>query len=168
MLSTDLADEIPTDICWGAFTGKFDSKQVVWVIDSGATRHMTYARDVFTEFIQLKVPRIVKTASGAFIYGTGIGNVHIQVFTDDLRTETLVLMDVLYVPELAGNLISVSRLQDKGVLVQTTENTKHAMVLTRQGSIVANATRIGSQYILDSVAIEATMAATDRDPDLDL
>ena len=168
-LAIDPAEEIPTDTCWGALTGKFDTKQTVWVIDSGATRHMTYAREVFTEFVQLNVPRIVKTASGAFVYGTGMGNVHIQVFTDDLRTETLVLTDVLYVPALAGSLISASQLQDKGILVQTTENTQErAMVLTRDGSIIANATRVGSQYILDSVAIEATMAATERDPDLDL
>ena len=91
---------------------------------------MTYARDVFTEFVQLKVPRVVKTASGALIYGTRIGNICIQVFTNDLRVKELVLTDVLYVPDLAGNLISVSRLQDKGVLVQTVEGQKYPMALT--------------------------------------
>ena len=46
------------------------------------------------------------------------------------------------------------------------------MVLSRDGTVVANASRIGSQYIIDSVAIEAAMAMTDddndRDPNLDL
>ena len=43
------------------------------------------------------------------------------------------------------------------------------MVLTRNGSTVATAARTGSQYILDLVAIEATMAAANNgDPDLDL
>jgi hypothetical protein len=43
------------------------------------------------------------------------------------------------------------------------------MVLTRNGSTVATAARIGSQYILDSVATEATLATNeDGDPDLDL
>jgi hypothetical protein len=65
MLATDPIDDIPTDACWGALTGCFDKSQVAWVIDSGATRYMTYARDVFTEFVKLKVPRVVKTASGA-------------------------------------------------------------------------------------------------------
>jgi transposase InsO family protein len=82
---------------------------------------------------------------------------------------TLVLTDVLHVPELAGSLISVPQLQDKGILVQTTEgNSKYAMVLKSKGYIIANAIRVGSQYILDSVAIEATMTATERDPSLDL
>jgi hypothetical protein len=81
----------------------------------------------------------------------------------------LALTDVVYVPELAGSLISVPQLQDKGILVQTTESkSKHAMTLTRDGSVIANVSRISSQYILDSVATEATLAATERDPDLDL
>jgi hypothetical protein len=43
------------------------------------------------------------------------------------------------------------------------------MVLTRNGSTVAVAARIGLQYVLDSVATEATMAVAEGgDPDLDL
>ncbi len=43
------------------------------------------------------------------------------------------------------------------------------MVLTRNGSTVATAARTGSQYILDLVATEATMAVADNvDPNLDL
>ena len=168
-LAFDLPEEAPTDVCWGALTGKYDKTQVVWMIDSGATRHMTYSRDVFSEYVQLKTPRVVKTANNGLVYGFGIGNVHVQVFTDDLRVETLVLTDVLYVPDLASNLISVSQLQEKGILVQTTIGQKHPMVLTRDGTTVANAVRIGSQYVLDSVAMEATMAVADgSDPDLDL
>ena len=139
------------------------------MIDSGVTRHMTYSRDVFSDYVQLKVPRIVKTANNGLAYGFGISNVHVLVFTDDLRVETLVLTDVLYVPDLAGNLISVSQLQEKGILVQTTNGQKHPMVLTRNGSTVATAARTGSQYILNSVATEATMAAANNgNPDLNL
>ena len=157
-------------MCWGALTGKYDKTQVVWMIDSGTTRHMTYSRDAFSDYVQLKTPKIVKTANNGLVYGFGIGNVHVLVvYTADLRVETLVLTDVLYVPDLAGNLISVSQLQDKGIMVRTIESQKCPMVLTRNGSTVATAARIGSQYILDSVTTEATMAAADGgDPDLDL
>ena len=145
MLATDPTEEVPTDDCWGALTEKFDKSQVAWVIDSGATRHMTYSRDVFTEFIKLKVPRVVKTASGALIHGTGIGKVSIQVFIDKVQTQTLALSEVLYVPQLAGNLISVPQLQDKGILVQTTSNSsKHAMSLTKDSSVIAKAGRVSS------------------------
>ena len=78
------------------------------MIDSGTTRHMTHSRDAFSDYVQLKTPKIVKTANNGLAYGFGIGNVHVRVFTGDLRVETLILTDVLYVPDLAGNLISVS------------------------------------------------------------
>src|SRR5579862_5767371 len=136
---------------------------------------MTFAKDVFSQFIQLKTPRTVWTANGEIIYGTGIGNVLIHVFLDDFEIKELVLKDVLYVPNLAGSLISVSKLQDCGILTQTTKSkSRKAMILSRDGIVVANASRIGSQYIIDSVALEAAMALSDdddvdgRDPNLDL
>ena len=95
-------------MCWGALTGKYDETEVVWRIDSAATRHMTYSRDVFSDYVQLKTPKIVRMANNGLAYGFGIGNVHVRVFTGDLRVETLILTDVLYVPDLASNLISVS------------------------------------------------------------
>jgi hypothetical protein len=115
------------------------------VIDSGATRYMTYTRDAFTEFVKLKVSRVVKTASRALIHETGIRNVSIRVFTDKLQTRTLALTDVLYVPELASSLISVPQLQDKSILVQTTVSiSKHAMTLTKDSFVIANASRVAS------------------------
>ena len=43
------------------------------------------------------------------------------------------------------------------------------MVLTWNGFMVTTAARIGSQYVLDSVATKATIAvAKGGDPDLDL
>jgi hypothetical protein len=84
MLAIDLAEEAPIDKCWGALTGKCNKTQVVWMIDSGATRHMTYLRDVFSDYVQLKTPKIVKTANNGRAYGFGIGNVPVLVFTDNL------------------------------------------------------------------------------------
>ena len=46
-------------------------------------------------------------ANNRLTYGFGISNVHVRVFTGDLRVETLILTDVLYVLDLAGNLILV-------------------------------------------------------------
>ena len=83
-------------------------------------------------------------ANNGLTYGFGISNVNVRVFTGDLRVETLILTDVLYVLDLAGNLISVSQLQEKGILVRTTEDQKCPMVLTRNGSTVTTAARISS------------------------
>ena len=56
-------------------------------------------------------------ANNGLTYGFGISNVNVRVFTGDLRVETLILTDVLYVLDLASNLISVLQLHDKGILV---------------------------------------------------
>jgi hypothetical protein len=82
-----------------------------------ATRYMTYSQDVFTDYIQLNTLKIVRMANNGLAYRFRISNVHVQVFTGDLQVETLILTDVLYVLDLASNLISVSQLQDKGILV---------------------------------------------------
>src|SRR5438270_12303063 len=44
------------------------------------------------------------------------------------------------------------------------------MLLVQDGRNIANVSRIGSQYIIDSIALEAAMASSDddRDPNLDL
>jgi hypothetical protein len=72
---------------------------------------MTYSQEVFDKYVKLVRPRRVKVASGSYIYGIGLGNVTIQVFTDKLEVQQLTLKDVLYMLQLAGNLISVAQLQ---------------------------------------------------------
>jgi hypothetical protein len=80
-------------------------------------------------------------ASGSYIYGIGLGNVTIQVFTDKLEVKELTLTDVLHVPQLAGNLISVAQLQSRRILTQTTESLReNAIILTKDGRKVASGT----------------------------
>ena len=101
-------------------------------------------------------------ASGSYIYGIGLRNITIQVFTDKLEVQELTLTDVLYVLQLAGNLISVVQLQSRCILTQTTENLReNAIILTKDERKVASGTRIGSQYILDSVDFKTTAIASD-------
>jgi hypothetical protein len=43
------------------------SKDLLWVIDSGSSRHMTYLREAFTKYRVLDTPILVTTANGARI-----------------------------------------------------------------------------------------------------
>jgi hypothetical protein len=85
-----------------------------WVVDSGATRHICANRTAFTSY-------------------TFVGDDEDQVYLDDSRTaavngkgkvilkltsgKTLVLSDVLHVPTIRANLISVALLNKVGVKV---------------------------------------------------
>ena len=69
-----------------------------WIIDSGASDHMTYDKSYFHE---LSPPPVsyVTNANGEAFPVLGKGSVHI--------TPTLQLHNVLYVPDLSHHLISV-------------------------------------------------------------
>jgi hypothetical protein len=81
--------------------------ELLWVVDSGATRHMIYCRDVFTEFSTLQQPVVIETASGAELQAVDQSTVVLNVPRDG-TIHAIVLTEVLYAPGLAGSLISVS------------------------------------------------------------
>jgi hypothetical protein len=71
---------------------------------------MTYLQEVFDEYVKLVKLRRVRVASGSYIYRIGLGNVTIWAFIDKLEVKELILTDVLYILQLAGNLISIAQL----------------------------------------------------------
>ena len=79
---------------------------------------MTPDRKAFIEYSTAEL-RTVETANGAVLLGIGLGKVRLLVSVEG-HTRSIVLTDVLYVPQIRGNLISVARLQDKGIVVETT------------------------------------------------
>jgi hypothetical protein len=75
-------------------------------VDSGYSRHITYARWKFDDYIELDKPIDVTMASGATIQTIDQGTVRLQALVYSL-IRPVRLVDVLYVPGLAGLLISV-------------------------------------------------------------
>lgn len=84
-----------------------------WSIDSGASSHMTGRKDLLHDFQQDRT-RKVTLADGTEIDSVGKGTV---VFTAKKNGELnrLTATDVLYIPSMVDNLISVSKLTDKGM-----------------------------------------------------
>ena len=77
--------------------GGFDT----WIIDSGASDHMTYDKSYFTILSPPPVP-YVTNANGEAFPVLGKGSVRV--------TSTIVLQNVLYVPALSHHLISVPQM----------------------------------------------------------
>lgn len=82
-----------------------------WVVDSGASEHMTGNRDWFDDILSLNGKGNIYTASGS-LQAEGRGDVYLS--KGDLK---LVLKDVLYVPGLKYNLFSVSKAVNSGARV---------------------------------------------------
>src|SRR2546423_782958 len=129
---------------WTAYTqAPKDKAQIgrdLWYLDSAATAHMTHLRDAFVSYKGYKDN--ITIADGTQIPVLGRGDVQIQV-----NNEVVQIHDVLYAPKLAGNLVSVGQLADRGISCNFTAAGAH---LSRNGEGLAYARRVGRNYILES------------------
>ena len=73
-----------------------------WIIDSGASDHMTDAHHLFSTFSPCAGNLKVKIAYGALSPVVGKGSIHIS--------KSITLNHVLHVPNLSYNLLSISQL----------------------------------------------------------
>ncbi|KAF7842738.1 Retrovirus-related Pol polyprotein from transposon TNT 1-94 [Senna tora] len=73
-----------------------------WIVDSGASDHMTSNDSLFSTLAPCKTSLQVKIAYGTMAKVLGIGSVKIS--------DTITLLNVLHVPTLACNLLSISKL----------------------------------------------------------
>ena len=88
-----------------------------WIVDSGATSHMCNNRTMFTELRQLESYDRVKLGDGSTLQVTKEGTVDVDMVLRDGTRRGCTLMKVLHVPELAYNLINVSKAVDAGKTV---------------------------------------------------
>ena len=82
-----------------------------WLIDSGCTHHMTNDKELFKELDKTVISK-VKIGNGEYISVKGKGTVALESLSG-LKYIT----DVLYVPDIDQNLLSVGQLIEKGFKV---------------------------------------------------
>jgi len=80
-----------------------------WIIDSGASRTMSCHREWFFHFTPLATPIPVVLGDDSSIVASGVGRIHVEMRANGSMHRS-VLQDVLYVPGLQGNLLSVAQL----------------------------------------------------------
>jgi len=80
-----------------------------WIIDSGASRTMCSNCKWFSQFTHLSTPVNITLGDNSSIQGTGIGRITVSMKAAG-QWHHAVLQDVLYIPELHGNLLSVPQL----------------------------------------------------------
>ena len=88
----------------------------LWYIDSGATKHMTSEKDLIVDYVQNPQPSEIFLGDNRMIRALGEGKVSLE-FYDGSNVLTMELYNVLYVPEIAKNLVSVSAMTGKGAEV---------------------------------------------------
>ena len=96
----------------------------VWFIDSAASAHMTCSKSNlfdFKSFVDPSTgslcPREIFLGNDSSIYATGEGKTIIKIIDEKNRERHMTLERVLFVPDLAKNLLSVPAVTSKGAIV---------------------------------------------------
>ena len=97
-----------------ATVGLRTDTQSNWIIDSSASRHMTFESSVLHDYKDFEASEPVGLDDGRTVSAVGIGKV--KVITQLHNGERVVcwMTDVLYVPKLTNNLFSVNAAAAKG------------------------------------------------------
>jgi hypothetical protein len=113
------------------------SSTCIWYIDSGVSRHMIRVREYFTEFAAIRDQMVL--GDDSVVRAVGCGTVSFQ--TESLPP--MLLRDVLYVPRLKKNLVSVSTIEDRGHELLFRDG---QVLLYPKGSPVTSAKVIGIRH----------------------
>jgi hypothetical protein len=96
-----------------ALTGTVTHGSDTWLIDSGASKHMTCYKDSFSKLVQKDSPHKVKLGDDYHYPIKGVGEAFYKLYSG----KPMKMKDVLYVPGLKKNLLSISSLDEKGLRV---------------------------------------------------
>ena len=128
-----------------------------WIVDSGATCHMCNDSKQFVELHDLEQPQEVSLGDGHAVKANKCGTVLLQMKLPNNKIKKCKLYDVLYVPALTYNLLSISRVTQSGKTTEFTNSRCH--ITDKENRLIAVATRIGSLYYLDCESVDRSNKA---------
>ena len=85
------------------------SDPTLWYLDTGATNHMTSCRDFFSD-LDTSTTRFVKFGDNSRIQIKGKGAIEVN----QTNGSTLQICNVLFIPKLEANILSLGRLDEEG------------------------------------------------------
>lgn len=88
-------------------------RKVVFVVDTGATSHMVTSPRGLTK-VSYQEGEKVNVAGGSVLTCIGRGTMRVKAIDADGKTWFISITDVMIVPGLCVNLLSVSKLAEKG------------------------------------------------------
>ena len=127
-------------------------RKTEWWIDSGSTAHMT---NDASKLFNTRSPetKSVMIGDGSKMEVTSVG---------DYSQGQVTLLNVLYVPNLKANLMSISCALDNGV--DKIEFRKNGVEIVKDGNVIATGTRDGLLFRLDPTNITSKMMKDRQKP----
>lgn len=120
-----------------------------WCLDTGASEHMCWNKDLFQDLIETKMKKQVKVGNGEKLPVEGVGKVILWAFNGKKLIKST-LSNVLYVPDLQFNLFSAGCALDKGYTMFS--NNEKCEFVNKNGEIGALATRENKLYRMHFVS----------------
>lgn len=142
-----------------AFSALTSNDSAKWYLDSGAAMHMTMHREWLQDETVPPV-RHVRIADDKMLHVESCGKVEICVPSINGSTSMIQVSNVLYVPDLKANLLSISKIIKSGCKVQFDEH--GCQIFNKNGEKVAMASQINDTYILHTKTAHAMAATTDN------
>ena len=118
-----------------------------WILDSGATCHMCNKKSLFSHLVPLQSSITIALGDGHSLQAIGHGNVTLKMKLPLERVETCTLHDVLFVPDLAYNLLSITAASKWRKVTTFTEEV--CAIRALESKLIASGHREGSLYYLD-------------------
>ena len=122
-------------------------RQNKWIVDSGATSHICNNERSFVKLHNLENWHSVTLGDGRNLDAIGYGVVSLMMKLPGGVLQELRLHDVLLVPDLSYNLLSVSKATEAGKTVEFRDNV--CSIKSHWGKRIATAGRISGLYYLN-------------------
>ena len=123
-----------------------NSRRDTWLIDSGCTSHMTKFLSIFSTIDRSIKPKI-KLGNGDVVEAKGRGTINVKT-----SRGTKTITNVLYIPELDQNLLSVAQMLRNGYEVSFTGN--FCYIADSHDLAIAKIKMEGNSFYLNLNAIE--------------
>lgn len=143
-------------------------KEKGWIIDSGASEHMTYDRSSFSEYYEYEIPKHVRYGNNNKGEVAGIGNIQVKSLVGYKQVRYITLTNVLHVPSIRKKLFSVGTACNAGIVGQF--NAGQIIFYDENGVKQIVAKREGNFYKaqLKVVKIQACSVETVEPKDIDI
>jgi transposase InsO family protein len=113
-----------------------------WIIDSGATTHITPHKVLFSDYTEFPSPRSISTADHGSLNAYGIGSMWVKLRCNG-HTTTVELKHILFAPKCSANLLSINGLDRGGYCVNFKNG--RAIISNSGNNVIAVATKTEGQ-----------------------
>eukprot|EP00795_Rhopilema_esculentum_P008820 gene8820-biopygen1729 len=148
-------------------TASTDKKEAnTWIIDSGASQHMSWCKERMVNFREFAVPEKVRLGDNRVVLAQGTGSVWVKVKVEG-KWKPVELAEVLFVPDLAKNLLSISAIVKRNLSVVFNED--KCLILNSDGETLGLGRKDRKLFILDCLPMnELAHEANSADDSLQL